>query len=256
MTIRLKQQDEVEKMRVAGRVVRKVHELCRAMCQPGTTTGEIDEAGGRLIEEEGGRGLFKGYPGPTPFPANLCISVNEEVVHGIGGDRKIQDGDIVSIDCGVEVDGWCGDAATTNMVGNVSAEKRRLCEVTSHVLALAIENIQPGRKWSQIARLMESYARNAGMGVVEDYVGHGIGRKMHEDPKVPNFVNKDLLRNDIVLSEGMTLAIEPMCNLGDSAVMTLEDGWTVVTADRKPSAHFEHTVVVTADGADVLTDGR
>jgi methionyl aminopeptidase len=124
------------------------------------------------------------------------------------------------------------------------------------VLALAIENIKPGRKWSQVARLMESYAENAGMGVVKDFVGHGIGRAMHEEPKVPNFVSRDLLRNDIDLREGMTLAVEPMCNLGVPDVITLADGWTVVTADRKPSAHYEHTIAVTADGAEVLTDGK
>ena len=128
--------------------------------------------------------------------------------------------------------------------------------MTQHVLDLAIENVRPGRKWSQVARLMENYAHKAGMGIVKDYVGHGIGRKMHEDPKVPNFVNKELLRNDIELRDGMTLAIEPMCNLGVSEVMTLEDGWTVVTADRQASAHYEHTIVVTDKGADVLTDGR
>jgi len=256
MAIRLKSKEEVEKMRVAGRIVRKVHDLCREICQPGITTRQIDQAGGELIKAEGGKGLFKGYPGPTPFPANLCISINQEVVHGIAGNRVIKDGDIVSIDCGVQVDGWCGDAATTLMVGNVGERKRRLCEVTSHVLELAIENVKPGRKWSQVAKLMENYACQAGMGVVKDYVGHGIGRNMHEDPKMPNFVNKDLLRNDIELREGMTLAIEPMCNLGVSEVMTLSDGWTVVTVDDEPSAHFEHTVVVTADGADVLTNGR
>ena len=246
-------------MRAAGRVVQRVHEQCRQMCQPGVTTREIDEAAERLISDAGATGLFKNYPTYRPgegFPANLCISVNEEVVHGIAGDRVIQDGDIVGVDCGVKLDGWCGDAATTILVGNVKPEVRKLCEATEHVLNLAIENIRPGRKWSQVARLMQKYAESHGYSVVRDFVGHGIGQTMHEDPKVPNFVSRQLLSSDIELREGLVLAIEPMCNLGGQDVMTLDDQWTVVTMDRKPSAHYEHTVAVTADGADVLTNGR
>jgi len=186
----------------------------------------------------------------------LCISVNEQVVHGIAGDRVIEDGDIVSVDCGVAKDDWCGDAATTILVGGVGPKVRRLCEVTEHVLMLAIENIRPGRKWSQIARLMQNYAQQAGMSVVREYVGHGIGKKMHEEPKIPNYVSEYLRRNDIELREGMVLAIEPMCNLGSHEVMQMNDGWTVRTVDGQPSAHYEHTVAVTADGADVLTNGR
>lgn len=246
-------------MRAAGRIVRRVHERCRQLCQPGVTTREIDQAAERLIEEAGAVGLFKNYPTYRPgegFPANLCISVNEEVVHGIAGDRVIQDGDIVGVDCGVKYDGWCGDAATTIMVGDVRPEVKKLCEATEHVLELAIENIKPGRKWSQVARLMQNYAESHGYSVVTDFVGHGIGQQMHEDPKVPNFVSKALLRNDIELREGLVLAIEPMCNLGGPDVVTLEDQWTVVTVDRQPSAHYEHTVAVTENGAEVLTDGR
>lgn len=259
MAIRLKTRQEIGKMRAAGRIVYEVLERCRQLCQPGITTREIDEQGGEIIRAAGARGLFKNYPTYRPgegFPSNLCISVNEVVVHGIGDERRIKDGDIVGIDCGVELDGWCGDSATTILVGNVRPEVRRLCEVTRHVLELAVQNMKPGRKWSQIARLMQNYAEQSGMGVVRDFVGHGIGQKMHEDPKVPNFVSKDLLRNDVVLREGVTLAVEPMCNLGTSEVITLADGWTVVTADHQPSAHYEHTVAVTDDGAEVLTNGR
>ncbi len=243
-------------MRIAGRIVQKVHRRCREICKPGVTTREIDDAGASVIAEAGGKGLFKGYPGPTPFPANLCISVNEQVVHGIAGDRVIKDGDIVGVDCGVEFDGWCGDAATTILVGDVEPATRKLCEVTERVLGIAIENIRPGKKWSQVARLMQGYAESQGMSVVRQFVGHGIGSKMHEPPQVPNFVSRELLGNDIELREGVVLAIEPMCNLGSYEVRTLRDGWTVVTVDRKPSAHYEHTVAVTKDGADVLTDGR
>lgn len=259
MAIRLKSKAEIEKIRAAGRVVRKVLNRCQEICKPGVTTREIDEEAYRVYTAEGARGLFKNYPtyrSGEGFPANLCISVNEEVVHGIASDRQIRDGDIVGVDCGVQLDGWCGDAATTIMVGNVRPEVKKLCEATQHVLGIAIENIRPGRRWSQIARLMQGYAEESGLSVVRDFVGHGIGQQMHEDPKVPNFVSRDLLRGDIVLREGVVLAIEPMCNLGEKEVLTLPDGWTVLTVDRKPSAHYEHTVAVTADGADVLTDGR
>ena len=259
MAIRLKTRDEIEKMRAAGRVVRRVHERCREMCKPGVTTRQIDEEACRLFTEAGATGLFKNYPTYREgegFPSNLCISINEVVVHGIADERVIEAGDIVGIDCGVRLDGWCGDAATTILVGDVRPEVRKLCEVTEHVLRLAIENIRPGRRWSQVARLMQNYAESHGYGVVREFVGHGIGQQMHEEPKVPNFVSPQLLKNDIELREGMVLAIEPMCNLGGAEVLTLDDQWTVVTADRQPSAHYEHTVAVTADGAEVLTDGR
>lgn len=257
--IRLKSKAELEKMRAAGRIVHQVLQRCREVCKPGVTTRELDEEAYRTFTRLGARGLFKNYPTYKPgegFPSNTCISVNEEVVHGIAGDRVIRDGDIVGVDCGVMLDGWCGDSATTILVGDVKPEVRRLCEATEHVLRIAIENIRPGRRWSQIARLMQNYAETQGYGVVRDFVGHGIGSKMHEEPKVPNFVSRELLSDDILLREGVVLAIEPMCNLGTKDVVTLSDGWTVITADRKPSAHYEHTVAVTSTGADVLTDGR
>lgn len=256
MGIRLKTRDEIEKMRAAGKVVRQVLEHCRGLCKPGVTTREIDEAAYQLFTKLGAKGLFKNYPtyrAGEGFPANLCISVNEVVVHGIAGDRVIQNGDVVSVDCGVEVDGWCGDAAETFMVGDVPAKTRHLLETTRHVLQLAVDNIRPGRRWSQVAWLMQNYAEQAGVSVVRDFVGHGIGQKMHEDPKVPNYVTPELKRNDIILREGMVLAVEPMCNQGSYEVLTLDDGWTVLTADQQPSAHFEHTIAVTGDGADVLT---
>ncbi|MEM8784008.1 MAG: type I methionyl aminopeptidase [Planctomycetota bacterium] len=259
MAIQIKNRQQIEKMRAAGRVVHEVHQLCREMANPGVTTKEIDDAAAQLIEERGAVGLFKNYPTYEPgkgFPANLCISVNDVVVHGIADGYEIQDGDIVGVDCGVQLDGWCGDAANTILVGDVDPKARRLCEDTRHVLQIAIENVKPGRKWSQVARLMQNYAEAKGYGVVRDFVGHGIGDTMHQDPKVPNFVNRELLKNDIHLREGMTLAVEPMCNLGTKEVRTLSDGWTVVTLDGKPSAHYEHTLAVTADGCEVLTDGN
>jgi methionyl aminopeptidase len=259
MAICLKTKEEINKMRAAGRVVHGVLECCRQLCRPGATTQQLDEEAVRLFESAGAKGLFKNYPTYVPgegFPSNLCISVNEDVVHGIAGDRQIKDGDIVGIDCGVELDGWCGDAATTVMVGQVKPAVRQLCDVTQRVLELAIENIRPGRRWSQIARLMQRFAERSGMSVVRNFVGHGIGRSMHEQPQVPNYVNNELLRHDILLKEGLVLAIEPMCNLGSHCVVTMSDGWTVKTVDRQPSAHYEHTVAVTAHGADVLTNGR
>ena len=260
IVIKRKTKEQIEKMRVAGRVVRKVLTLCEEMCVPGVTTKQIDEEALRVITECGAVGLFKNYPTYRPgegFPANLCISVNEVVVHGIASDKTvIKDGDIVGIDCGVKLDGWCADAATTVLVGNVRPEVRKLCDVTKHVLDIAIQNIKPGRTWSQVARLMQGYAEANGMSVVREFVGHGIGQSMHEDPKVPNYVNRELLKHDIMLNEGVVLAVEPMCNLGVKETVTLADNWTVVTADRKPSAHYEHTIAVVKGGCEVLTDGR
>lgn len=257
--INRKTPEQLEKMRAAGRVVRKVHNTVAELCKPGVTTRQLDDAAQRVIDESGAVGLFKNYPTYKPdegFPGTLCISVNEVVVHGIAGERMIQDGDVVGIDCGVKLDGWCGDAANTLLVGDVPDDVRRMCEATQRCLEIAIENVKPGRKWSQVARLMQRYAEARGYGVVREFVGHGIGRSMHEEPKVPNYVSRETLRDDIDLREGVVLAIEPMLTLGSRQVKTLSDQWTVVTLDGKASAHYEHTVAVTKDGADVLTDGR
>lgn len=259
MQIRLKTPQEIEKMRRAGRVVREALNACREMCREGVTTAEIDAVAEQVLDKHGAVGLFKWYPTYEPgkgFPAVTCISVNEEVVHGIPGDRKIQAGDIVSIDCGANLDGWCGDSAITFMVEPITTRVRKLCEDTQHVLQIAIENIRPGRTWSQVAGLMESYAERQNYGIVREFVGHGIGQKMHEDPKLPNFVSSELRRRDISLKPGMVLAVEPMCTLGQDRVKVLDDQWTVVTADRQPAAHYEHTIAVTEDGCSVLTDGN
>ena len=247
-------------MREAGRLVHQALRRCREACTPGATTAEIDAAAERVLADHpGAEGLFKWYPTyheGEGFPAVTCISVNEEVVHGIPGQRVIQEGDVVSVDFGVRYKGWCGDSATTIMVGKVSPDRQRLCEVTEHVLHIAIENIRPGRRWSRIAAMMQRYAEQAGMGVIRDYVGHGIGRSMHEEPKVPNFASRELMRHDIELVPGMVLAVEPMCTLGTDRTRTLDDNWTVVTADGKAAAHYEHTIAVTEDGCEVLTDGK
>jgi methionyl aminopeptidase len=254
-----KTKPEIELMRKAGRIVKQTLDRCAAACVPGATTGQVDKLALETFTGLGAKGLFKNYPGKNvpPFPGNICISVNEEVVHGIGSDRKIKAGDLVGLDCGVSIDGWCGDSATTVLVGEVPAKTAKMCQVTVEILEIAIKNVAPGRKWSGIARLMEDHAKKNGFGIVRDFVGHGIGRSLHEEPQLPNFVSRELLRNDIVLDVGMVLAIEPMCCVGTSGdVMTLSDGWTVVTRDKTPSAHYEHTVAVTATGSEVLTDGR
>lgn len=244
-------------MRQAGRIVHAVLERLGELAQPGVTTADLDAEAGRLCREMGGECLFKGVPGKGgPFPGNICCSINEQVVHGIPGPRVIRDGDLVSIDFGVRLHGYCGDAATTLMVGDVNAEKRLLVAATRRALDIAIEQCGPGRKWSDVARAMQQSVEAEGFGVVREFVGHGIGTEMHEDPKVPNFVSPELVRHDIVLREGLVLAVEPMVNMGTPAVVMESDGWTVVTQDGLPSAHFEHMLAITADGVSVLTDGK
>lgn len=257
MAIKLKTPEQIEQMRQAGRLVNQVLDHLEEMIRPGITTEELDAQAGRLIVASHADGLFKGVPGRGgPFPGNICASLNEEVVHGIPTDREICSGDIVSIDFGVKLNGWCGDAARTFIVGEVPEATRRLVEVTRNSLAMAVKMVRPGEKWSYVAAAMQAYVESEGFSVVREFVGHGIGQEMWEDPKVPNFVSRALEARDIVLSEGMVLAIEPMVNAGTHAVEYAPDGWTVRTKDRKCSAHFEHSIAITADGADVLTDGQ
>jgi len=256
MGIRIKTPAEIEKMRVAGRLVARILSELAAMCVAGVKTGDFEQRSAELIAAAGAGSLFKGYPhygGGKPFPATVCVSVNEEVVHGIPGARVVQDGDVVSFDVGVRVDGFCGDAAVTVPVGPVAPEVLRLVEVTRQALRVAVETIRPGLLWSAVAGRMERLVRDAGFSVVTEFVGHEIGAEMHEELKLPNFVSPELLRRDILLDRGMTLAVEPMVNMGTHRVELLPDGWTVVTADRKPSAHFEHTIAVVEGGSDVLT---
>ena len=255
MAIAIKTDREIAKMKDAGRIVGEVLAHFREIIEPGLTTGELARKSDEIIERSGALTLFKGVPCPgyPDFPASICTSVNEEVVHGIPGERVLQDGDIISIDCGTKLRGYCGDSAVTLAVGQVSEEKRRLLEITSGVLEIAVKECRPGILWSEIAAKMQKHAEDAGFGVVRDYVGHGIGRDMHEDPKIPNFVDKSLLKNDLLLRKGMVLAIEPMVNVGTWKCRTLDDGWTVVTADGKPSAHFEHTIAITSSGSEILT---
>jgi methionyl aminopeptidase len=210
-----------------------------------------------MAAQAGAQTLFKGVRQPfvkQPFPGAICASVNDQIVHGIPSENVIlRQGDIVGVDFGVKLNGYCGDSAITIAVGQISEENQMLMDVTRHVLDIAIEMARPGIKWSQIAGQMQDYVESAGFSVVKEYVGHGIGREMHEEPKVPNFVSRELLQNDFLLAEGMVLAVEPMVNAGSSGTRTLKDGWTVVTRDNKCSAHFEHTIAIVKDGCEVLT---
>jgi methionyl aminopeptidase len=257
MAITLRSRREIELMRRACNVVVDVLSKLQKIAEPGVTTAQLDSAALQMTADAGAQPLFQGVRSPyarIPFPGAICASVNEEIVHGIPSeDTKLKDGDILSIDFGVRLDGYCGDAAVTIGIGNVSEDKRRLMDVTKHVLDIAVAEAAPAVKWSQVAAKMQDYAESAGFSVVRDFVGHGIGRKMHEEPRLPNFVSNDLLANDIVLTEGMVLAVEPMINAGTSAVRTLKNGWTALTKDGKCSAHFEHTVVIVENGSEVLT---
>ena len=252
----LKSPAQIEKMRRAGHVVRIVLDRVGEMIAPGVTTLALDVEAERLCHAHGGTCLFKGVPGrgrAGPFPGNLCVSINEQVVHGIPSDRKICDGDIVSVDFGVRLDGWCGDAAETFICGSVSDDVRRLVDVTRNSLAMALAMSRVDEKWSNVARAMQDYVESEGFAVVREFVGHGIGREMHESPKIQNFYSRQLRARDIDLREGMVLAVEPMVNMGSVGVDYGSDGWTVVTKDGCPSAHFEHTLAITADGAVALT---
>ncbi len=238
---------EIEIMREAGRIVAvALSEVAKAIA-PGVTTAELDELARESILREGAVPAFKGLYG---FPGNICLSINSEVVHGIPGKRRLKDGDIVSADIGALVDGYNGDAALTFPVGKVSEEIERLLKVTEQSLYKGIEQAMPGNRLGAISHAVQVHAESAGFGVVRDYVGHGIGRRMHEDPQIPNFGPAD---QGPLLKAGMVLAIEPMINLGTYKVKTLSDDWTVVTLDGKPSAHFEHTVAITDKGPEILT---
>ncbi|HEY4309565.1 MAG TPA: type I methionyl aminopeptidase [Pirellulales bacterium] len=247
---------EIGLMRKAGLVVWEAHQIAARLVRPGITTAEIDAAIEAFFAEKHAEPLFKGVPGVVPFPAVTCISVNEEVVHGIPGPRKLAEGDCVSIDTGCRVEGWCADSAITHPVGRVEPRVTKLLEVTKGVLDLAIDLMGKKQLWSEVAAEMETYVKDAGFSVVENFVGHGIGREMHEEPQVPNFVSKQLRRSgDFELRPGLVIAVEPMVNTGTKRVKGMPDHWTQVTQDGLPSAHFEHTIAVTEKGAVPLTAG-
>ena len=245
-----KSPEEIEKIAEAGRVLARCHALLRSKARPGVTTAELDEAAERFIRSQGGEPVFKGYRG---FPGSICASPNSMVVHGIPGPYKLQRGDVLSVDVGVVLDGWVADAAATLPIGAVTPVAQRLLASTRAALYDAVEQCRPGNRLGDVSNAVQRRVEADGFSVIRSLVGHGVGREMHEDPQIPNFGEPG---TGPTLAEGMVLAVEPMCNLGVKEVVTLDDGWTVLTADRKPSAHYEHTIAVTADGSDVLTDGR
>ncbi|MDH7569050.1 MAG: type I methionyl aminopeptidase [Armatimonadota bacterium] len=253
----LKSEEEIAQMRAAGLIVWEAHQVARERLRPGVTTADINRAVEEFIYSRGALPLFKGVPGTRiPFPAATCISVNDEVVHGIPGPRALREGDLVGIDIGVKYNGWCGDAAVTHAVGSVSPEARRLMEVTEEALRLAI--VLMGRKtfWSQVAREIQRFVERAGFSVVEALTGHGIGREMWEGIQAPNYFSPEYRKcGDFALQPGVVVAVEPMVNAGSKEVYHKEDTWTVATQDGRPSAHFEHTVAVTRAGVMVLTAG-
>ena len=249
MAIVCKSHSEIEKMRKSGRIVREILDDLRAMVAPGVTTMDLEKAAERKIFESGAKPAFKGY---YDYPCVLCTSVNEEIVHGIPSEKRVlKAGDIVSIDCGVVLNGYYGDAAITVAVGDtVSPERQKLLEVTEQSLYKAIEQVKIGNRVSDIGAAVQEYVEANGFSVVREFVGHGIGTKLHEEPQVPNFRSGGA---DTRLREGMVLAIEPMVNSGRPEAKVLDDKWTAVTADGSSSAHFEHCVAVTRDGPLILT---
>jgi methionyl aminopeptidase len=250
----LKSPREIALMRQAGLLVAEALRLCRSMAQPGVRTVEIDRAVEDLYTARGATPLFKGYPGQkVPFPAVTCISLNEQVVHGIPGQRPLQPGDLLKIDTACKLNGWCADAAVTLPIGAITPAKERLVAVGWEVLRVAMVELSRRRWWSEVAGLMQKAAESAGYSVVTQYVGHGIGRVMHEPPQVPNFVNRELRKHDFKLEEGLVLAVEPMVNMGKADTDVLRDHWTVVTRDGLPSVHVEHTLAITRDGVYVVT---
>ena len=259
----LRSEREIAQMRQAGLLVWQAHQIAREHIKPGVTTGEINAAVEQFIADNDAAALFKGVPSSTgniPFPAAACISVNEQLVHGIPGNRRLKEGDIVSIDIGCKLHSWCGDAAVTHAVGRVNPKVQRLLDVTEGALRLALELIPKKELWSQVAREMEAYVKNAGLAVVEGLVGHGIGHNLWEAPQVPNYYTLQYeALGDFQLKPGTVIAVEPMVNMGGKRVKTLADHWTIVTQDGQPAAHFEHTLAITKNGVQVLTaspDGK
>lgn len=242
-----KSETELGFMREAGRIVAETHRLMAQSIEPGITTGELDHIADKFIRSQGAVPSFKDYNG---FPYSICASVNDELVHGFPGKRKLNEGDIITLDIGAEYRGYHGDSAWTYPVGEISAETQRLLEVTEGSLYAGLALVKPGVRLYTISHAIQRHIEEAGFSVVREYVGHGIGTELHEEPQIPNYGTPD---HGPRLKAGMVLAIEPMVNAGERFVRTLEDDWTVVTVDGSLCAHFEHTVAVTADGMEILT---
>src|SRR6185369_3648465 len=243
-----KSRSEIELMRVAGQIVARVLNRLSAMVEPGITTQDLDREAERMVVGAGGYPTFKGYHG---YPSSICASINDEVVHGIPSKRKLREGDIIGIDCGATYKGYVGDAAVTVPVGkSVRDDVRKLVAATERSLYAAIEQCQVGNRLGDVCHAVQAHVEPLGYSVVKNFCGHGVGRAMHEEPQVPNYGKSG---TGPILREGLVIAIEPMINLGHEDVKVLSDGWTVITLDGQPSAHFEHTVAITQDGPQILT---
>ena len=248
----LKTDDEIELLRQSNLLVGKTLAEVAKLIQPGVTTRQLDKVAEEFIRDHGAIPTFKGYPSPygEPFPGTLCTSVNEQVVHGIPNDVPLKDGDIISVDCGTLMNGFCGDSAYTFCVGEVSPEVKKLLQVTKEALYIGIENAVHGRRLGDIGFAVQTHCEKNSYGVVREFVGHGIGKEMHEDPQVPNYGRRG---SGSLLKKGMCLAIEPMITMGSRQIVMERDGWTVRTKDRQFAAHFEHTVAVGVGKADILS---
>jgi methionyl aminopeptidase len=247
MGVTVKTSEQLAKMRQAGRVVAEMLEACSAAARPGITTNDLDKVAREILSRRKAKSNFLNYHG---YPAVICASPNNVIVHGIPGDYTLKDGDIISIDCGAIIDGWHGDAARTIPVGEISEEARKLIQVTEDSLWAGIQHVRRGAHLLDIGHAVQTVAEGAGFSVVREYVGHGIGRAMHEEPQVPNYGEPG---HGMKLKVGHVLAVEPMVNLGSAETQLDEDGWTVRTADGSLSAHFEHSIAVTDDGPEVFT---
>ncbi len=248
----IKSKKEIDFIRESSKIVAETLQLVKNFAKPGTTTLELDKIAEDYILSNNGIPAFKGYPqvGTIDFPGTICASINEEVVHGIPGNKKLKDGDIISIDIGVLKNGFYGDAALTVAVGTIDEEKKRLMDATEKSLYIGIEQAKKGNRIGDISAAIQEFIEKQGYSIVRDLCGHGVGKKLHEDPQIPNF---GIPGTGPKIKNGMTLAIEPMINLGTHKVNVASDGWTIYTSDRKPSAHFEHTIAIINDRAEILS---
>ncbi len=248
--ITIKTPQELETMREAGRINAEALAAARAIIQPGVTTGDLNAAAEEVLRKYGAYSPFKGYPGPYPYPASTCISINAELVHGIPGKRKLREGDIVSMDCGTVYEGYVGDSAFTAPVGEVSPVARKLLEVTEQALYVGIAQMRAGNHVGDISAAIQQYVESHGLYVTREYTGHGVGRRMHEGPQVPNY---GVAGRGMLLRAGMCIALEPMVLVGTASTRVLPDEWTVASADGSLTAHFEHSVAITENGPWILT---
>jgi methionyl aminopeptidase len=246
----IKSPEEIATLREAGRINARALEAVRQLIHHGVTTAELDAAAEEVIRKHGAVPTFKGYPGPYPYPASICVSINEQLVHGIPGKHKLQEGDIVSVDCGSTFEGFVGDSAFTIGVGEISPQAQRLIEVTEHALYVGINKMRANNRVGDVSAAIQEYVEGAGFNVTREYTGHGVGRQMHEGPQVPNY---GISGRGQILRQGMTIALEPMVLVGTSQTRVLPDQWTVISADGSLTAHWEHSVAITEGDALILT---